>query len=386
MRSGADVDGWGVGPDGRTLIVTLVRRLSDADGLRLEGIADRAQEPNRMEPQWVTVRPPTWPVDGTEPIFVWRSADDPGEPTYRLWSRDEAALDHHYAMTLTGGAFLADEADAQLLDAFRNANALTVEATITPRDLSQSGPARIVTFSTDSGSRNFTLGQQGDRLIFRLRTPHSGPNGTSPEVTLGPLTAREPQHVVVTYSPGKLVYYRNGEQVMATADVQGDFSNWEPHHLLFGDEMDGGRPWKGTLEGVALYAQALDGEGVQRSYEEHTGLRRARSEVGRVEVEATLLQRSEVPSLDDIAPYRDAIVMEEYAVRAVLSGALEAKRIRVARWAILGRKELDLAPVGTTQPTPLSLEALADNPQLDSIYLSDTLDLALDVPLFHAVR
>ncbi|MAF10410.1 hypothetical protein CMK11_08160 [Candidatus Poribacteria bacterium] len=386
MGSGAAVDGWRVGTDGRTLVVTLDRRLADADDILLEGIADRAQEPNRLEPQWVTVRAATWPVDGTEPIFVWKNANDPGEPTYRLWSRDEAALDHHYAMTLTGGAFLADEADKHLLDAFRNANALTVEATIAPRDLSQSGPARIVTFSTDSGSRNFTLGQQGDRLVFRLRTPRTGANGASPEVDLGPLTAREPQHVVVTYSAGKLVYYRNGKQVLETHGVQGDFSNWEPHHFLFGDEWDGGRVWRGTLEGVALYARALDPAEAQRSYEEHNSLLRARREVERIEVEATLVDRSDVPALGDIAPYREALVMEEYAVHAVASGSLAAKRIRVARWAILGRKELDLPSVGTAQPVRFKIESLADNPQLDSIYLSDTLDLDLDMPLFHAVR
>ncbi|MEO2006491.1 MAG: hypothetical protein ABGY41_20610 [Candidatus Poribacteria bacterium] len=78
--------------------------------------------------------------------------------------------------------------------------------------------------------------------------------------------------------------------------------------------------------------------------------------------------------------------MEECAVQAVISGALKETRIRVVRWAILGRKELDPQPAGTALPVRLGLESLADNPQLDSVYLSDTLDYDLDVPLFYAVR
>ena len=192
--------------------------------------------------------------------------------------------------------------------------------------------------------------------------------------------------MTVTYSPGRLVYYLNGEKVTETADVQGDFSNWSSQHLLFGDEWDGARAWRGTLEGVALYAREFDVEQVRRSYEEYQSVTHGQQVVQRIEVEATLVARSDVPTLENIAPYRDALIMEEYAVQAVISGALEETRIRVVRWAILGRKELDLQPAGTALAVRLGLESLTDNPQLDSVYLSDTLDYDLDVPLFYAVR
>ncbi|MEO2002619.1 MAG: LamG-like jellyroll fold domain-containing protein [Candidatus Poribacteria bacterium] len=386
MRSTADIGEWRVGTDGRTLIVTLNRPLSGTDEIRLVGVADLAQKPNRLEPRWIVVRPATWPIAGADPVFVWKNAKNPGAPTYRLWSRGEAALDHHFAMALTGGAFVADEADERLLDAFRNANALTVEATITPHDLSQEGPARIMTFSSGSGSRNFTLGQQGGHLIFRLRTTQSGTNGTNPEITLGPLLARESHRVTVTYSPGRLIYYLDGEKVTETASVQGDFSTWSAQHLLFGDEWDGMRVWRGTLEGVALYAREFDADEARRSYEEFQGVTHGRQVVERIEVEATLIARSDAPTLRQIEPYRDALIMEEYEVREVISGVLNESRIRVVRWAILGRKELDLLPTGTGHPVRLELESLTDNPQLDSVYLSDTLDYDLDIPLLHAVR
>ncbi len=48
----------------------------------------------------------------------------------------------------------------------------------------QRGPARIVSVSSDSGHRNLTLGQQGDALTIRLRTPSSGYNGEKPEMII----------------------------------------------------------------------------------------------------------------------------------------------------------------------------------------------------------
>jgi hypothetical protein len=48
----------------------------------------------------------------------------------------------------------------------------------------QTGPARIVTFSSGPAERNATLGMEGNALVLRLRTPRSGPNGTDLEFVL----------------------------------------------------------------------------------------------------------------------------------------------------------------------------------------------------------
>jgi hypothetical protein len=69
----------------------------------------------------------------------------------------------------------------------------SIRARIRPESLDASGPARIISFSRDPGRRNFTLGQEGRELIFRVRTPATGPNGSNPETqTFGsPLSLRE---------------------------------------------------------------------------------------------------------------------------------------------------------------------------------------------------
>jgi hypothetical protein len=62
-------------------------------------------------------------------------------------------------------------------DAITASGAMTVEAWVTPANTSQSGPARIVTMSTNSNNRNFTLGQSGDTYGQRVRTTTTGNNG-----------------------------------------------------------------------------------------------------------------------------------------------------------------------------------------------------------------
>lgn len=63
----------------------------------------------------------------------------------------------------------------------------SVAARIRTDDLTQQGPARIVSFSGDTLHRNFDLGQEKGRLVFRVRTPVSGVNGQRARVVSLPI-------------------------------------------------------------------------------------------------------------------------------------------------------------------------------------------------------
>jgi hypothetical protein len=95
---------------------------------------------------------------------------------------------------------------------FASHNELSVEAWIASADLAQSGPARIVSYSQDANHRNFTLGQQQGNVVFRLRTPISGPNGTQPELMTShqPLEGAIQQHLVATFRDGVERLYVDG--------------------------------------------------------------------------------------------------------------------------------------------------------------------------------
>lgn len=71
-----------------------------------------------------------------------------------------------------------ESGDTDLIDELKAADALTVSTWFLPDNLTQEGPARIFTISKNSSERNFTIGQEKDRVEVRLRTTKNGKNGT----------------------------------------------------------------------------------------------------------------------------------------------------------------------------------------------------------------
>jgi VanZ family protein len=151
---------------------------------------------------------------------------------------------------------------------------LTVELRGASHATDQSGPARIVSYSADTGSRNFTVAQEGSALVVRLRTPETGENGTPgfnvPEA-FAPGAWRQ---IVVTYDFRALCAYVDGRRRVCRSSPAGDFSNWDPtYELLIGNEATADRPWRGAISRVALYNRPLSEREVAKLREPLTGSR-----------------------------------------------------------------------------------------------------------------
>ena len=214
-----------------------------------------------------------WPCERAGLVYMWESPRprepwiDPGitpaEP-FSLESVEGNDFTKH-AMKCDGGRTLVIGANDYLLKACQQANELSIEARVRPADEGQEGPARIISFSQDSQIRNFSLCQEGDQFLLRLRTTGTGPNGSKPEVTLGPLQADRWSHIVVTYRSGELACYIDGKR-QEVDQIGGDFSNWNSQQLLFGTEHQDDRPWHGLLSHIAIYARFMDEEEVQHRY------------------------------------------------------------------------------------------------------------------------
>jgi glycopeptide antibiotics resistance protein len=100
-----------------------------------------------------------------------------------------------------------------LTDRVRETNEFTLSIHGATASAEQDGPARIVTQSWDIGHRNFTLGQAGMDLNFRLRMPLTGENGLYPEFYApGVFSTSAPQHLVITYEAAQLRLFVNGEE------------------------------------------------------------------------------------------------------------------------------------------------------------------------------
>ena len=133
-------------------------------------------------------------------------------------------LDDSYGIGFAKRSIVKSKAPAvKLVDAVKATNEMSVEVWMMPSDTVQSGPARIVSLSRDSGARNFTLAQERADIHFRLRTPASGNNGTpmALKTTNGVLTP-ESTHVVVTYKGGIEHLFINGAQRPENIDLARD--------------------------------------------------------------------------------------------------------------------------------------------------------------------
>ena len=389
--SGLPVAGLAPADAQRSLVLTLGRDLDDVETLLLGGIRDLAQKANEMPATRLEIAPPAWPSDPRGLVFLWRTddafneVDNPvtGERrACRLTPDGRAWLDRNFAMELAGGSFVAEK-DTMLgvLRGCRRTNEMTLEATLTPhRRVAGSSPARIVTFSNGNRSRNLTLGQVGERLIFRLRTGTTGRNADRPQLDLGQVAIGRPTHLVVSYKPGHLRAYLDGRQVLDTDTVQDGFFHWQKRPLLFGKEWRAQHAWHGSLEGVAIYDRVLDPEEVAKNHRLYAEERAQRPEVSRLRLRARLERRSPTPSLEAIAPYREALAVFEYRVEDVLAGTAaqgetpaSGTTIRVAHRVLVDGETLPIGERQVAAAYELTLESFFDHRQLESLYLSDSL-------------
>lgn len=151
----------------------------------------------RARPSDLSNWDPSYPLligNESMPVRPWRgeisllrigSSAAFGEPT--------PAPDYAWAerTLLRGGPALVlpSEASSRFAHSAMAGGAFSVRLRLSTDDVDEEGPARIVSFSADTLHRNFDLGQQGDRLVFRVRTPVTGLNGQRFRVTSAPVLA-----------------------------------------------------------------------------------------------------------------------------------------------------------------------------------------------------
>lgn len=218
-----------------------------------------------------------------------RDTSGVGEPT------DLVIEDPSGVAWLPGGLFFNGTTRAMtqgpattLTQALKSANSLSLEAWIVPDNVTQEGPARIMTLSDGSYLRNFTLGQglwggqPSDTFNVRLRTTATDLDGM-PMVTTAAGAAQEGlQHVVYTrHADGTARIYVNSV-LKASDTVGGDLGNWDTQYAFaLGNEIGASRPWRGALQLAAVYDRALTAAEVQQNFEAGTG----DADVGRILVD-----------------------------------------------------------------------------------------------------
>jgi hypothetical protein len=315
---------------------------------------------------------PSWPGSREGLVLAWRCANRPAEVVdpatgesriFRVEPRGTARFGRFFEMDPRGGFFVGEGAGTAILAACKKTRELTLEALVAPADLKQSGPAAILSLASPQ-TCDLLLGQERDRLVLRLGTSSAAAGGGT-LVDLGPLEAGRPQHVLITYQAGRLACYRDGEAVALAAPVTGDFSTWTAATLTFGGGPGGEKPWKGRLEGIAVYNRFLEPAEAKARFGLAAARVKGRTPAEGVTVDARLAAMTPTPDPKSVAPYVRVLVAGEYEVEKAVEGRCDAKRILVAHWAILDGRVLPLA-ASAGAPQRLVLERFADHPELES--------------------
>lgn len=375
---------------GNDLHLTLAAGAPDldaADRLALSAVPDTAQRPNLLRAAELEVPAPTWPSDRRGLTLLWERADRPnlvpdpaggGERTWALRPRGRARLDHGFAMALDGrGSFDAEpDTGAALAAAAKSSNEIGLELTIQPARLDQTGT--IVSFARPRGEPNLLLEQRGPALVLRLLTKQTA----EPEIELARLTPGR-HHLALSYGPGDLRAWLDGQPTLSSAILQRDFFRWRDSPLRFGDGARLDTPWSGKLSTIAFYNRRLTDEEVA---ENHRRLSLARAPaVATLIVEARRSARSRTPTLAEIAPYREALAAHLYEITRVIEGPDPGPLVRVAHWVILDGENQPIANAQVGEQVRLTLEPFERNPQLQSTVMRDDLGNA-KAPLYLDLR
>ena len=102
---------------------------------------------------------------------------------------------------------------------------------------------------------------------------------------------------------------------------------------------------------------------------------KSRPSAPQIAVEAELIARSPLPTMNEIKPYRSALAVCKYRVVGSPPAELDGEReILVTHWALLDGRTEPIAGWKTGMKTRLLLEPAERNPQLQRFVTKDAFD------------
>lgn len=137
--------------------------------------------------------------------------------------------------------------------------------------------------------------------------------------------------------------------------------------------------WKAGIVGVCGYSRTLtDDEVVANQKAGFAFAKSLNADTKTVTVHAELGAFTVVPELDRIAPYRSALVAEEYTILTITNGRMSAlkpgMKVRVFRWGLLAGKKTDVANLKSGDKADFVIQPLGADPKYEKEFQVDTLD------------
>lgn len=170
-----------------------------------------------------------------------------------------------------GKAQGSTSASAKLHDLITATGEYSIEAWVAPANVTQEGPAGIVSYSGGTVIRNFTLGQTLYNYNFLNRGATTDANGNPALSTADAAEVLQAtlQHVVVTFDPvnGRRIYV-NGEFTGDADAASGSaLTDWDDTFaLVLGNEVSSDRLWRGVFRLVAIHNRVLTDQQIQDNF------------------------------------------------------------------------------------------------------------------------
>ena len=172
---------------------------------------------------------------------------------------------------VNGKAQATTSTSKKLHDLITATGEYTIEAWVVPANVSQEGPARIISYSAGTAERNFTLGQTQYNYNFLHRSTNTGANGDPSLSTADDDEDLQAtlQHVVATYDParGRRIYVNGTFTGDRDPMSGGSLIDWDDSFaFLLGNEVSSDRPWSGQLRLVAIHNRALTRQQIVQNF------------------------------------------------------------------------------------------------------------------------
>lgn len=308
--------------------------------ITLEGVQDLAQRPNVMARTKFAVPTLGWPQSREGLVYAWEHRDaQPLQLTSAVPERrGKAFWNLRGGMDVRGGTYELPEVGTAMLRECGRSGAFTLEAVITPMVPPYDREARPVLSLEDArGNVKLAMLQRRSDWSLWLAT-EDNPRGTSIEQELLPLRTGQPHHVVVSYEKGRLQVFLNGMAMSVRPEIVGALRfDAEKGVLRIGACSKLEARWQGMVDQLSIYNRMLTADEAV-AHADHAAPKLEEQKQARTrKVVAKLVQSSRLPSLAEVAPYREALVQHLYEVLPKDKGDRDqdlpvGSRIAVTQW------------------------------------------------------
>lgn len=407
LASGAAATKLSLDSEGSGIIAEFPAPLAARETLTVTGVTDRAQVPNAVAAAETHVVRPDWPSNRAGLTYLWQNARTrnlildarfglPASTAIGTFSNHQLSVPARFnrfgAAAAEGGGFVLDPGSPRrIYGGIAKTHQFSFEIVVASSDLAQTKgnddkPIAIVDWGYGWRNGVFWLLQEQDTLLVGLSKKWGDPK---PEVfEMATLPDTKPHHVIVSLAPKRLAFYLDGKKVKEIDPSPASFIEvGPPPFQLAAHSPDAHKNiWRGTFEYLAMYDRFIEESEAAKNAAAVAAALAQRKALPRIELQATLVAKSQIPAPGQMAPYRNALVVNEYEVEQVLTGTYAPKTIRVAQWGVIDLKPTPLAALQPGASVKLVLETFTDHDELVSELISDTLEENFDLTLYTDVN